>query len=197
MSNPVADQALDQIFRAGRSHNAWHDTPVSDAELTALYDLMKMAPTSANCSPARVVFVRSAEAKAKLLPLMLESNRSKVEQAPVVALIAYHKKFYDFIPQLFPHNPGAREWFAHSEDLAQETAFRNSSLQGGYFMLAARAIGLDVGPMSGFDAGGVNAAFFPDGECAVNFICCLGHGDEAGLFARSPRLDFADACQII
>lgn len=197
MFNPVSDQALDQIFRDGRSHNAWLDKPVSDDELAALYDLMKMAPTSANCSPARLVFVRSAEAKAKLLPFMMESNQSKVAQAPVVAIIAYHKKFYDFIPQLFPHNPGARDWFAHSEALAQETAFRNSSLQGGYFMLAARAIGLDVGPMSGFDPVGVNVAFFPDGDCAVNFICCLGHGDAVGLFDRSPRLDFEDACQII
>lgn len=197
MSKQLSDQALDQIFRSARSHNAWLDKPVSDDTLAELYNLMKMAPTSANCSPARLVFVRSAAAKAKLVPLMLESNRAKVEQAPVTAIIAYHKKFYDFIPKLFPHNPEAREWFAPNEALAQETAFRNSSLQGGYFILAARAVGLDVGPMSGFDPAGVNAAFFPDGDCAVNFICSLGHGDDAGLFARSPRLDFEDACKII
>lgn len=197
MTEQISEEALDQLFRLARSQNAWLNRPVEDTKLEALYDLMKMGPTSANCAPARIVFVRTPEAKAKLLPLMLETNRAKVEQAPVTAIIAYDTQFYDLIPQLFPHNPGARDWFAHSEALAQETAMRNSTLQGAYFMLAARALGLDVGPMSGFDAHGVNATFFADGRFVTNFICCLGYGDPAGLFERSPRLSFTDACQLV
>ncbi len=193
----INDQALDQLFRTARSHNAWRPEPVDPADLEALYDLMKMGPTSANCAPARLVFLTSPAAKEKLLPQMLESNREKTKTAPVTAIIAYDTQFYDRIPELFPHLPEARDWFAHDAAVARDTALRNGSLQGGYFMLAARALGYDVGPMSGFDAAGVNAAFFPDGRFSVNFICNLGHGDPQGLFERSPRLSFADACQIV
>lgn len=193
----MTDAVLDQLFRTARSHNAWRPEPVNPSDLEALYDLMKMGPTSANCSPARLVFVTSPEGKARLIPHMLESNRVKTETAPVTVILAYDTQFYDRIPELFPHMPSARDWFAHDVQVARDTALRNGSLQGGYLMLAARALGLDVGPMSGFDADGVNATFFPDGRFAVNFICNLGYGDPAGLFERSPRLSFADACQLV
>ncbi len=191
------DSALDQLFRKARSHNTWQNKPLDEAILQDIYALMKMAPTSANCSPARIVFVTSQAAKEKLLPLLLEQNQEKTRAAAACALIAYDTKFYDHIPHLFPHNPGARDWFSGNEALAEETAFRNSSLQGAYFMLAARALGVDVGPMSGFDAAGVNAQFFSDTSYKVNFICNIGYGDAAGLFARSPRLNFEDACSIL
>ncbi|MDA8653676.1 malonic semialdehyde reductase [Alphaproteobacteria bacterium] len=197
MTSVISDQALDQLFRQARSQNAWHDKPVTDDQLEAIYDLMKMGPTSANCSPMRLVFVRTPAAKEKLAPLMIETNQEKVRQAPVTAIIAYDTKFYDRIPELFPHNPGARDWFAHVPELAAMTAIRNSTLQGAYFMIAARALGLDVGPLSGFDEEGVNNQFFSDGAFKTNFICCLGHGDETAVFERSPRLAFLDACQLV
>lgn len=188
---------LDRLFYEGRSYNSWQDKPVADALLYALYDLTRMPPTSANCSPARVVFVRSAEAKAKLLPCLLPTNQEKTETAPVCAIIAHDLQFYDLIPQLFPHNPGARDWFSGDAAVAEATAFRNGTLQGGYFMLAARALGLDVGPMSGFDNAAVDAAFFPDGRFKSNFLCNIGYGDASGLFDRSPRLSFDEACRIV
>jgi len=194
---PLDAAALERIFLAGRTHNAWHNKPVAPALLTQIYDLMKMAPTSANCSPARLVFVASAEGKAKLLPHLMEDNRKKTETAPVCVILAYDTRFYELLPQLFPHNPDAVNWFAGSAEFAQQTAFRNSSLQGGYLMLAARALGLDVGAISGFDPAGVDAAFFPDGRFKTNFLCNLGYGDPAGLFPRSPRLAFDDACEIV
>ena len=194
---PLDAAALERIFLAGRTHNAWHNKPVAPALLTQLYDLMKMAPTSANCSPARLVFVASAEGKAKLLPHLMEDNRKKTETAPVCVILAYDTRFYELLPQLFPHNPDAVNWFAGSAEFAEQAAFRNSSLQGGYLMLAARALGLDVGAMSGFDSAGVDAAFFPDGRFKSNFLCNLGYGDPAGLFPRSPRLAFDDACEIV
>lgn len=190
------DAALDLLFRHARSHNAWLDKPVSTAQLHELYDLMKLGPTSSNGSPARLVFVHSAAAKARLVPLMAAGNQAKVQAAPVAVLIGYDKRFHERLPQLFPHNPSAAAPFAANPTLAEATAFRNSSLQGAYLMLAARALGLDCGPMSGFDAAGVNREFF-GGEVVVNFICCLGYGDAAGLFPRHPRLDFDTACRVL
>jgi nitroreductase len=189
------DAALDQLFRAARTHNAWLPKPVSDATLRALYDLMKWGPTSANCCPLRIVFVRSREAKERLVACMNPGNADKTRRAPVTAVLGMDMEFYEKLPVLFPH-ADARSWFAGKAAAIESTAFRNSSLQGGYFILAARALGLDCGPMSGFDAAKVNATFFADGRVKVNFVCNLGHGDPAGLFARSPRLAFDDACVI-
>lgn len=189
--------ALDTLFRKARTHNGWIDRPVTDAQLGQIYDLMKWGPTSANCSPARIVFVRSPEAKARLKPAMSEGNLEKTMAAPVTAILGYDLKFYDRLPKLFPHNLDARNWFAHDEKAAEVAAFRNGSLQGAYFMLAARAVGLDCGPMSGFDNAKVDAAFFPGGQIRSNFLCNLGYGDSTKLFPRSPRLDFAEACQVL
>lgn len=194
---PLDAPALERLFLAGRTHNAWLDKPVAPALLKQLFDLMKMGPTSANCSPVRLVFVTSAQGKEKLLPHLMEDNRKKTESAPVCAILAYDKRFYELLPQLFPHNPDAVNWFSGSAEFAEQTAFRNSSLQGGYLMLAARALGLDVGAMSGFDPNGVDAAFFPEGRFKTNFLCNLGYGDPSGLFERSPRLAFDDACEIV
>lgn len=190
----LSDNDLDLIFRTARSQNKWLDKPVSEVTLRAVYDLMRWGPTSANCSPARIVFVNSDEGREKLAGCVSAGNAEKVRTAPVTAIIGYDTKFYDRIPELMPHNPSARDWFANNEALATETATRNSSLQGAYLMIAARALGLDCGPMSGFDPVKVNEAFFPDGQIKVNFICGLGYGDAAGVFPRSPRLAFADAC---
>jgi len=193
---PVLDaSALDQLFRNARTHNVWLPTPVGDDELRAIYELMKWAPTSANCSPARIVFVRSQEAKARLEPALSSGNREKTMAAPVTAIIGYDLAFYDKLPQLFPHTD-ARSWFAGKPALIETTAFRNGSLQGAYFILAARAVGLDCGPMSGFDNARVDAEFFAGTAIRSNFLCSLGHGDPAKLFARSPRLAFDDACRI-
>lgn len=197
MSNTIDDGALDQLFRQARSHNGWLPTPVADGELEQLYELMKLAPTSANTSPARILFLRTPEAKARLLPALNPGNVDKVTSAPVVAIIAYDTQFYELLPQLFPHNPGMRDLFAGKPALAEATAFRNSSLQGAYLMLAARSVGLDCGPMSGFDAEKLNETFFADGRYRVNFLCNLGHGDPAKLFPRSPRLRFDEACQLL
>jgi 3-hydroxypropanoate dehydrogenase len=188
--------ALDALFREARTHNGWTDKPVTDEDLHAIFDLLKFAPTSANCSPARFVFVRSAEAKEKLKPALSGGNLEKTMTAPVTAIIAYDPKFYDQLPKLFPH-ADARAWFVSSEALAQETAFRNSSLQGAYFIIAARALGIDTGPMSGFDKAAVDAAFFAESGFKSNFLCNLGHGDPSKLFPRSPRFEFAEACQIL
>ena len=188
--------ALRQLFTEARTHNAWLDKPVPEAVLHQLYDLMKWGPTSANCSPARIVFVQSPAAKARLAPCMSEGNRAKTLQAPVTAILGMDMAFYDQLPALFPHNPEARSWFAGKPDVIATTALRNASLQGGYFILAARALGLDCGPMSGFDADAVNAAFFAGSDVKANFLCNLGYGDPAGLFPRSPRLRFEQACRI-
>jgi 3-hydroxypropanoate dehydrogenase len=190
------DAALDTVFRAARTHNAWQAKPVGDALLQAIWELAKMPPTSANCSPARILFVRSPEAKARLVPLLLEGNRAKTAQAPVTAIIGYDLEFYEKLPRLFPH-ADARAWFAGNPELIRTTAFRNGSLQGAYLILAARAIGLDCGPMSGFDNAAVDAAFFPDGNIKSNFLCSLGYGEPAGLHPRNPRLEFAEACRIV
>lgn len=197
MSSSVLDtQALDTLFREARSHNAWQEKPVSDDLLKQLYDLTKMGPTSANASPARFVFIQSAEAKEKLKACLDEGNIEKSMTAPVVAIIGMDMEFYELLPRLFPHTD-ARAWFVGKEDKIQETAFRNSSLQGAYLMLAARSLGLDCGPMSGFDNEKLDAAFFPGGKVKSNFICAIGYGDEAGLYPRGPRLDFNEAAEIV
>lgn len=188
--------ALDQLFRNARTHNGWLDKPVSDNLLAELHDLMKWAPTSANCWPLRVVFLKSPEAKARLMPLLMEGNRAKTEAAPVTAILGMDLDFPETLPKLFPH-ADARSWFVGNDALIEATAFRNSSLQGAYFMLAARALGLDCGPMSGFDADKVNAEFFAGTKIKTNFICNLGYGDAAQLFPRSPRPDFAEVCRIL
>ena len=193
-----ADTAsLDILFRNARTHNGWDNRPVSDAELREIYELMKWGPTSANCSPLRIVFLKTPEAKARLLPAMSAGNQDKTRTAPVTAILAYDIEFYENLPRLFPHAPEARSWFAGNAANIEATAFRNSSLQGAYFMLAARALGLDCGPMSGFDAAKVNAAFFADGKFKVNFMGNLGHGDATKLFGRSPRMAFDEACKIL
>lgn len=193
----LSDKDLDLIFRHARSFSTWTDQPVSEVTLQAVYDLMRWGPTSANCSPARLVFLASDEAKERIKPHLAPGNVEKVMTAPVTAIIASDSKFYDRIPELFPHNPDARNWFSGNEALAAETAFRNSTLQGGYFLIAARALGLDCGPLSGFEPDGVNAEFFPEGQIKVNFLCALGYGKPEDLFPRSPRLSFDDACEIL
>lgn len=192
----IDQQALDELFFNARTHNAWQPKTVDTAVLRKIYDAAKMGPTSANCSPLRVVYLVSDAEKQKLEPHLLDSNKEKTMQAPVVALLAADYAFYDHLPFLFPHTD-AKSWFAGNEALIAETAMRNSSLQAAYFMLAARAYGLDCGPMSGFNQSGVNEAFFADKPTfKVNFICNLGYGDPAGLFPRSPRFDFDQACEI-
>jgi nitroreductase len=190
------DNALDQLFRNARTHNGWQDKPVPDSLLTELHDLMKWGPTSANCWPLRVIYVKSPEAKARLMPLLMEGNRAKTAAAPVTALLGMDMAFYEELPKLFPH-ADAKSWFVGNAALIDATAFRNSSLQGAYFMLAARALGLDCGAMSGFDADKVNAAFFAGTNIKTNFICNLGYGDAAQLFPRSPRPEFAEVCTIV
>lgn len=194
---PLPDASLDQIFRTARTQNAWTDAPVSETLIRAIYDLMRMGPTSANCSPARFVFLTSEEGKARVAPHLSASNREKSMKAPVIAIIGHDLKFYDKIPQLFPHNPGARDWFAHDAKVAETTAFRNGTLQGAYFMIAARSLGLDCGPMSGFDVAGVDQEFFAGTDIKTNFICTIGVGDPSAIFERSPRLSFEEACQIL
>lgn len=196
MSSILDNSALDTLFRAARTHNAWQEKPVSDALLQAVWELAKMPPTSANCSPMRVLFVRSPEAKARLVPLLLEGNRAKTLKAPVTAIIGYDIEFYENLPRLFPHTD-ARAWFAGKPELIAATAFRNGTLQGAYLIMAARALGLDCGPMSGFDNASVDAAFFPEGRIRSNFLCSLGYGDPAGVRPRNLRLAFAEACKII
>ncbi|MFM8701163.1 MAG: malonic semialdehyde reductase [Hyphomicrobiales bacterium] len=194
---PLDDKALRQVFTEARTFNAWLNKPVSDAHLKAISDLMKMGPTSANCLPARIVFVKSAEAKARLKPFLGGGNVEKTMAAPVTAIIAYDLDFIDKLPTLFPH-ADARSWFAGNDALIQATAFRNSTLQGAYLMLAARMLGLDCGPMSGFDQAGVDAAFFPGGRIKSNFLCNIGYGDASrDLFPRSPKPDFDAFASII
>jgi 3-hydroxypropanoate dehydrogenase len=184
----------DLLFREARSHNKFTSEPVSDETLHALYDLMKFGPTSANSSPARFVFVRTPEGKEKLKPALSSGNLDKTMAAPVTVIIAYDPKFYEHLPHLFPHNLEARNWFTSNDSLAATTAFRNGTLQGAYLMLAARSLGLDVGAMSGFDNAKVDEAFLAQKGWRSNFLCNLGHGDPAGLFPRSPRLSFDEAC---
>ena len=193
---PLSDAALSQLFTEARTRNGWTDRPVPEALLRRLYELTKFGPTALNMTPARFLFVTSPEAKARLVPLMAEGNRAKTAQAPVTVIIGQDIDFHDHLPTLFPHAPGARDWFAE-EAGRREAAFRNSSLQGGYFLIAARALGLDVGPMSGFDPAAVKAEFFPEGNVEPNFIVNLGYGSDENLFPRSPRLSFDQAAKIL
>lgn len=195
-SAPLADAALDQLFLQARTFNTWQDKPVPDTLLQRLYLLTSMGPTSANCCPARIVFVASAQEKQRLLPALNEGNREKTRNAPVTAVIGYDLAFAEHLPRLFAHAPDAKSWFADPE-AARNTAFRNGSLQGGYFIMAARSLGLDCGPMSGFDAAAVDALYFAGTAVKTNFICNLGHGDASGLFPRGPRLPFDAACRIV
>ena len=188
---------IKDLFITGRTHNDWIEKDVPDSLLHELYNLMKWGPTSANCSPARITFIKSQEAKNRLVKYLIESNIEKTISAPVTAIIAYDTKFYEFIPKLFPHNPEAKEWFSGSEEFAEITAFRNSSLQGAYFILAARTLGLDCGPMSGFDNIGIDNEFFSESDFKSNFICNIGYGDHNKLFDRSPRFDFDEVCKIL
>jgi len=194
---PISDATLDQLFRAARTYPAWLDVPVSDETLRRIYELMKWGPTSGNLCPARIVFVRSAAAKERLRPALAPGNVEKVMTAPATAIIAYDLKFYDKQPTLAPHNPGVRESFAASPELAEATAFRNSSLQGAYFILAARSLGLDCGPMSGFDNVKLDEEFFADRQLKSNFLCNICYGDPARLRPRQPRLAFDEACSIV
>jgi len=190
--------ALDRLFLQARTQNGWLPTPVSDAQLRRIYDIMKMGPTSANSCPARMLFVRTPEAKARLLPALSPGNVDKTKQAPVTAIIGYDTRFYEWMPKkLFTHRPDMAENYAKNPALAEIVAFRNGTLQGAYFMLAARAVGLDVGGMSGFDNAKVDAEFFPDGRVKSNFLCNVGHGDPAKVLARLPRLDFEQACALL
>jgi 3-hydroxypropanoate dehydrogenase len=211
MKQPLHDEALDQLFRKARTYNAWVNKPVGDETLRQLYELMKWGPTSANLAPARIVFVRSREAKERLRPALAAGNVDKTMAAPVTAIIAYDERFYDLAGRLFPQYPQIREVFTSSPEVAESTAFRNGSLQGAYFILAARALGLDCGPMSGFDNAKVDAEFFPApaalersatevmpaGRIKSNFLCNLGYGDPSGLHPRGPRLTFEEICKVL
>jgi 3-hydroxypropanoate dehydrogenase len=192
----LADTALDQLFRHARTHNSFAG-PVTDNDLREIHELMKWGPTTANSQPARFVFVRSTEAKAKLRPALSEGNLDKTMAAPVVVVVAYDLEFYEQLPKLFPHTD-ARSWFAgKSDEHIHANAMRGGTLQGAYFMVAARALGFDCGPMSGFDSALLDAAFFPDRKWKSNFLINLGHGDPAKVKPRNPRLTFAEACRIV
>ncbi len=195
-STPLSDEALETLFFSARSHNGWLDRPVTDEQLRQIYARMIMGPTSANCLPARILFLRSDEAKQRLKPCLSAGNVEKSMTAPVVAIIGMDLEFYEFLPKLFPHTD-ARSWYAGKPEKIKEAAFRNSSLQGAYLIMAVRSLGLDTGPMSGFNAEKLNQEFFPDGRIKVNFICGVGHGDPSKLFPRLPRLDFEEACQLL
>jgi 3-hydroxypropanoate dehydrogenase len=191
----LESSGLDVLFRHARTYRAWLPIPVPDKLLREMYDLFKLGPTSANSSPARVLFIKSQEAKARLIPALAAGNVEKTKTAPVTAVIAYDTGFFEMLPKLAPgFDPKV---FSENPKLAEETAFRNGSLQGAYLMMAARAVGLDCGPMSGFDADKVNAEFFPDGRRKANFLCNLGYGDPEKLRPRQPRLDFDEACLIL
>lgn len=194
MSEPLGGAALDQLFRTARSRNAWREETLPETVWRELYEVLKFGPTSANCSPARFVFVVSPEAKARLAPCLSEANRAKSMAAPAIVIIGHDLDFAERIPELFPHNPGAKDWFKDPA-AAEVAAFRNGSLQGAYLILAARALGLDAGPMSGFDNAAVDRAFFEGTQVKSNFICALGHGADTP-FPRLPRLSFEDACTL-
>lgn len=193
-----SDAVLDTLLREARgTQNAWQDRVVEDALLHRLYDLFRWGPTSANCSPARLLFLKSRVAKERLAPAMSSTNLDKTMAAPVTAIVAYDMQFYEFLPKLFPRNPAAQSWFMSSPAFAQETAFRNATLQGAYLIIAARALGLDCGAMSGFKNAVVDAEFFPDGRLKSNFLCNLGYAVPGGLPPRDPRLAFEEACRIL
>lgn len=206
----VSDDALDLMFRNARTHGAWLPKPVPDELLRQLYDTLKWGPTSASISPARFLFIRSKAAKERLRPSLTPGNVEQTMSAPVTVIIAYDLKFYDKVPRLFPHKPAMRDIFLKTPQVIQETALRNSALQGAYMILAARALGLDCGPMSGFDnakldeeffaagkCGSCEQEFFPEGQVKSNFLCNIGYGDRATLMPRGPRLDFREACTLL
>lgn len=195
--NRINAKGLDILFRTARSQNAWLDRPLPEGTPEAIYELMQWGPTSANCSPARFVFCVSEDSKARLAGVAMEGNRAKIKTAPACVIIAHDEKFYTELPRLFPHNPAFADLYAGNAPLAQATAFRNSSLQGAYFMLAARALGLDCGPMSGFDNAALDAEFFAGTTLKSNFICGIGFGDSSAVFDRLPRLSFDEACQLL
>jgi 3-hydroxypropanoate dehydrogenase len=193
---PLTPAAFDQLFFQAHTNNAWQDKPIADELLHQLYNTLRMAPTAMNCGPARIIFVKSKAAKEKLSPALMEGNRAKSLSAPVTAIIGYDTHFYDQLPKLFPNNPKARDMFASNASLSDTTAFRNGTLQGAYLILAARALGLDCGPMSGFDNTAVDQLFFAGSSVKSNFICNLGYGNPKGVYSRNPRLEFAEACNI-
>lgn len=195
MSQQLDVTALGQLFTEARTHNGWKDQAISDETLQALYNLVKMGPTSANCSPGRFVFVRSGEGKEKLEPCLSSGNRDKTMNAPVTVIVAHDDEFYERLPELFPHGD-ARSWFTSSPEMAHETAFRNSSMQAAYLIMAARSLGLDTGPMSGFDPDKLNEAFFAGTTWKANLLINLGYGNPEKLYGRLPRLAFEDACQL-
>jgi 3-hydroxypropanoate dehydrogenase len=211
MSHPLTDEAFDQIFREAHTHTAWLDKPVTDETLRQLYDLMKWGPTSANGSPARFLFLRSPEAKKRLEPFLSPGNVEKTMTAPVTVIVAYDLLFFEKLPKLFPHAPGMRDYFEQNPQMVEITAQRNSSLQGAYMMIAARGLGLDCGPMSGFDNARLDEEFFGAGKewegyeqedftidhVKSNFLCNLGYGDSSKLFPRNPRLEFKEACSLL
>ncbi|HEX2950950.1 MAG TPA: malonic semialdehyde reductase [Armatimonadota bacterium] len=211
MSNQLSEDGLNLLFREARTHSHWLDTPVSDDTLHALYELMKWPPTSMNANPVRILFLRSPAAKQRLLPALASGNVEKTMSAPVTAIIGYDLDFYEHMPRLFPPSPGARDMFADSPEIAETTARRNSSLQGAYFILAARALGLDCGPMSGFDNAKVDEEFFgagreqnpteqeffTEGHIRSNFLCNIGYADRTKVYPRNPRFDFDEICKIL
>ena len=196
MSQELNQSVLQQLFLDARSHNGWQDKVVSEEQIKRLYDLTKMGPTSANSCPARFVFITSDEGKAKLKQCLNEGNVEKSMTAPAIAIIAMDMEFYEKLPKLYPHTD-ARSWYAGKEDKILDAAFRNSSLQGAYLIMSIRSLGLDAGPMSGFDSEKLDAAFFPDGKVKSNFICAFGYGDDSKLYPRGPRLEFDEACTIV
>ena len=192
-------KSIDKILRDARTHNGFQNKPVTDAQIRELYEMLRWGPTSSNSQPARFVFVRTKEGKERLRPALSSGNTAKTMEAPVTAIVAYDTQFHEHLPRIFPHNPTAQSWFTGpgNEQVAFHTAFRNGTLQGAYLMLAARALGLDCGPMSGFDAKGVDEAFFAGTTWRTNFICNLGYGSDENLFQRLPRLAFDEACRIL
>jgi 3-hydroxypropanoate dehydrogenase len=196
MALALDEAALSQLFTSARTHNVWQDKPVADEQLIGIVELMKLAPTSANCSPIRLLFVKTSDAKARLKPFLSEGNRDKTMKAPVTAIIGHDLKFYEKLPRLFPHTD-AKSWFTGKPEHIRETAFRNGTLQGAYLILAARSLGLDCGPMSGFNQAGVTQEFFAGTDIQANFLCNIGYGDVSVLRPRSPRLDFEELAKII
>ena len=196
MASSLDQAALDQLFLDAHTHNAWQEKPVPDELLRRLHDILRMGPTSANCCPARIVFVKSREAKDKLSPALMEGNRAKSMAAPITAIIGYDLYFYEKMGKLFPNAPDARSWFDKDEQTAFTNAFRNGTLQGAYLIIAARALGLDCGPMSGFDNVMVDQLFFAGTSVKSNFLCNLGYGDAKGVYPRNPRLGFDETCRI-
>ncbi len=195
-AQPLDEESLNTLFREARTYNGWQEKPVPADKIKALYDLLKFGPTSANCCPARFVFISSPEAKQRLSPHMDEGNRKKTMAAPVTVIVAYDLDFYEHMPKLFPHTD-AKSWFVGKPDFIRETAARNGTLQGGYLIMAARSVGLDCGPMTGFNFKGVKEEFFPDKNWQPNFLCNLGYGTTENLFPRSPRFDFDEVCEIL